>query len=277
MGKRGVSTSLSTSFSAGWERSSSVQLPVFPAPECLAGVCGALGRAFGSFSFCCRITYSGIYRLQHFGSVGRVLWILRGLVLNSGRYTNTSALRWNKAWCSSAPKVRLRTCENMPACLQLLIMTAKAKLAAWAWSLYCFLVRLFAKCFWRVTALKCGSGTIRCKCPNPVWTSQKCCAPVRTAFSFPIYHGLFPRIHPKFCLVKNLALFLWSSILLIACSLEDFCQCLPPACSLLDYASAAFAEQPRRGGISDPVALGSAARTAWHFSGLQLLLRPCSS
>lgn len=79
---KGVSTSLSTALSAGCVRRGSAQLPIFPAPECLAGVCRALGRAFGYLWFSSKIAYSGIDHLQHFGSMLRIhgscsqLWAL---------------------------------------------------------------------------------------------------------------------------------------------------------------------------------------------------------
>lgn len=47
----GVSTSLSVALPAGCERRGSAQLPVIPAHECLAGVCRALGGAFGYLCF----------------------------------------------------------------------------------------------------------------------------------------------------------------------------------------------------------------------------------
>lgn len=48
---KGVSTSLSVALPTGCERRGSAQLPIFPAHGCLAGVCRALGAAFGYFSF----------------------------------------------------------------------------------------------------------------------------------------------------------------------------------------------------------------------------------
>ena len=88
MVKQRVATSLSTALSAGCERRGSAQLPVFPAPECLAGVCGALGELL---VISCSLAESLIWGFIIFSTWDP--WRgFSGLVLSAGHYTDSSAL-----------------------------------------------------------------------------------------------------------------------------------------------------------------------------------------